>query len=299
MPEIRTILIYQTGAVQTSIQDLRTLTETLFFSQQKQSALLWDSNSLPNLEGNNPKQTLIVIPGGSAMSMLSMSPEEKNLLTRQIGWGAHGLYSCAGAYVCTKQFHLLDCRLPETIVPSYSSTLEALDLIQEYESYGPFFPVQPRETRTKEKYLSCDFVKIKYGQQISILPYAAGPMFIPIRPRLDWKVDVVARYADRPFYTICFPDHSDPDNPLNQEVHQIPAPPAILRKKATVSTGGFFASGPHIEACVPNSRLLAAMQEGDPQHFGLDLSTENARQFNPKSELKRVEALLKETFLTP
>ena len=293
MIDIKNIIIYQgPGTIEASAQDLKTLTEKTFFQQQKQSCLLWSSDHLPSLVGSNPKTTLMVIPGGQALDMLfNISDEAKDLFDRQFMQGAHGLFSCAGAYISMKNMSLFDCRPATLTGPSYRETLECLNFIPAYESLGPFFPVQPRTNRTQHKYLSCDFVRLHFNQQQSILPYAAGPTFAPIRPRITDEIEIVAKYTDKPNYSFFYTD--------NAEVRTLSSPPAILRKKATASSGGFFATAPHIEACVTNSQLLKTLQLGDDRHFSLDIESENALLFNPAKELERIEASLIDTFSKP
>ena len=229
----------------------------------------------------NPSETLMVYPGGTAMAMgddeYNASVEARELFSQ----GAHGAGFCAGGFYIPDEHRLYsathrvidvmrDDELTSTLSPPQNSAgnsqyFNSLKLCEDYAAIGPFYPDpeyylsrlhQNDPDCTPKTLLNAGnrkpYVTSLTFNNNSVLNaiYVGGPAFIP---KTEGTTQVVAHYPERDYL---FHDKVSPVDPtISQHTFRLPAAIISRRPYPTTGRGGLFLSGPHVEACVPNSGI--------------------------------------------
>jgi glutamine amidotransferase-like uncharacterized protein len=241
-----------------------------------------------------------IVPGGSTTSIgYDLKPTIGNI-NSQLKGKFNYVGVCAGAFIGTNDAYLFSTKhipgnnsnydyygLSEpALLHTTKERFANLDLISDYNACGSFYPnnsyaIKSDPSKTYQPYC----VNISFSQYNEVLPqlYVAGPGFFPLK-KMHKTSEVVASYQDEKSYT--FP-HSN--------IMSVNSFPAIIRRKSQSDKGGVFLSGPHIEACVSNSKMLRFFKSSSPQNSALDELDYNRLIDTSQKTLETVESLLKET----
>jgi glutamine amidotransferase-like uncharacterized protein len=250
---------------------------------------------------------LFVIPGGGT---IQMGCDIKTALCR-IDWELKKQYDflgiCAGGFLATKTANILLASHERNADgsfqdPRYAYTLESphlladpkyslpynLDLITDHKAVGPFYPNNQHLSSQTEQFTPY-LTKLRLSDsRIFSQLYVAGPAFIPPEfPEEKPSSQVVATYADNSYYKF-FQQNGV------QRFHFSPA--AIISKKATATQGACLITGTHIEACVPDSKMLEAFRKRDYLIAPLDEKSFSQLETEREDTQKIVEEMLRVTF---
>lgn len=253
-----------------------------------------------SFSGLDPKQITFAIPGGSVIEMGGhLAPLRGNLQTL-FDSGSQGMFICAGAYLACSDAQLFRdnyIRSPHTqqfspLQYSYNTQADpmrgdiSLHLVHDYSAFGSFIPndsYQSYENALHGTIRKPYLVSLKWEIPDTVSPsqlFLGGCGFelthaAPLSPQR-----VVATYADRDRYSFFYP--------RTATLRTIPHMAAIIQKP------GMLLSGPHLEACVDNSRFFKMLQEGDGKNF-LSLP-DNQVQYDAHASREIIIPMLKDTF---
>lgn len=233
-----------------------------------------------------------VVPGGSAIMMgMDLQPKFaaiRNVIANDFNY----VGSCAGAFIGTvmTDFYATShetMRNGELAAPTYifgSANLEFnLGIICDYKALGAFYPNASHNQSQAKQYMPYR-VNLSLCDTHESLPqlYVAGPGFF--KTNGVSFTDIKACYADRENYT--FPEHQ-PEKIKNLA--------AIISKKPNGNSGGTFLSGPHFEACVPNSKFLTLFRSAGDTHLALPETEYNAFRAEQTDTHKKMESLVSQS----
>lgn len=229
-----------------------------------------------NFTGLDPKQMTIVLPGGSVSDMggalQPLQPQLKSLFTQ----GCKGVFVCAGAYLAcsntdlfrdnycfnstTQQFDPLKYAYSTVNDPSRGDI--SLKLVDDYQAYGTFIPNNSYQSYSGPLHASMyKPYQVKLNWQTtectSSQLFLGGCGFQSLNTRSSTE-DIVATYADSQKYSFFYPQTGS--------TKTLSSLPAIVKKP------GLLLSGPHIEACVDNSRFFKRVKEGEGRLLSLPAS---------------------------
>ncbi|STX29461.1 Uncharacterized conserved protein [Legionella beliardensis] len=271
------ILIAQSeGDFEPSRSDLKTLFEEYnqaLFTNPDVAYFTKDTN----LDGLDPKHTTIVIPGGQAMMMSLNLPVKNEVLEKLFTTGSNGVFICAGGYLAAREMRVGNKN--NGLVTLSPPILDfSLGILSNFTAIGPFYPTDIYDKDTKYSAHSVQIKSSIYTLNARQI-YWEGCGFVPNKlsnSLVEKEFEVVATYGDKDTYF--FNNHENYDNLA-----------AIVRKKPSGASGGFFASGIHIEAGVQNSKLLNEAK-------GTNRYLKNtASFFNSKQALDEVLPILSES----
>jgi len=284
------VLIYNgSGVGPKSRDDLKTLFEAYNIYS---SADVRVTNFSDNLEGLDPKQTTIVLPGGAVYGMGCSLRDHKAKIKDFFDRGCNGVFICAGAYLATnnadiyrnvytqKNAHEFNPLPYEFNIPEMN-----LNIISDYKAMGPFIPNDAYHALPPTVNLSYNIRKpycvMLWDEGLGV-PfneiYAGGPGFKPLSAQAEERYEVLATYCDRSSYSFFQP---------KKPVETIRDMPAMIRAKDR----GLFLSATHIETCVEDSQLLKLMQDGGEVSIPLP----GVNDYDPASARELVIPLLRDT----
>lgn len=212
-----------------------------------------------NFDGLRPDKTTIVFPGGNVSKMGLSMEGQKIKIQDFFHEGCKGVFVCAGAYLASNS---ADIFLDEYKINSsneflplryiWNTTRYNLNIVSNYKAIGPFIPnstyaLKSASFSCKIKKPYCVTLALENNQSIQQM-YLAGCGFQPIGENNGVKE--VATYRDCSQYTFFRPA---------REPETISAMPAIIQMREK----HILLSGPHIETCVEDSKLLKLMHDGD------------------------------------
>lgn len=286
-----TYLIYNgEGSSVNSVTDLEALCRISITG-----ANVYKSDFACNFNGLDARQNpVVVLPGGAATTVGNKVKSTTNLTkwVEDMGWGYFGV--CAGAYAAVFQAELYSCshriingslELPEY---GYNTQDYQADLaLCRRNAIGPFYPNDSYlNNRNRALYMPYCINVIINGISYPQL-YVGGCGF-----KVAWSASEptkdVGVYGDRNQYTFFKRGHRVTHNSLA----------AIVQRKRHGTRGPLLLSGVHLEAGVPNSRLLAAFRSNNPSEYCVALSSKDyaeLQQARPKN-LEMAKDLLRNTF---
>ena len=260
-----------------------------------------DFNS--SFDGLQPKKITIVLPGGSVVFMGETLYQHKTKIQNLFNAGCKGVFICAGAYMATNNADLfiekysMNQTTGQLNPLNHSSSTKLLDvgygpgvnlnIVSDYKAYGPFIPNDSYNTyiqacqdvtiyaNVRKPY--CVNLRLESTQQLFNQLYLAGCGFEKIGNSQPDSREVVATYNDKNRYSFFY---------KNAQSTTITNMPAIIRKP------GILLSGPHIETCIEDSKLMRVMSDGFEDQV-IPLQGEN--QYDPAWSREIIVPLLRET----
>lgn len=250
--------------------------------------------------GLDPKQITFAIPGGSVIEMGAHLAPLRGNLHSLFDSGSHGMFICAGAYLAcsdahlfsdnyiqspdTQQFNPLQYRYSTQTDPMYGDI--SLHLVQDYSAFGSFIPndsyqsyANPLHASIRKPYLvslNWEIPDISSPSQL----FLGGCGFELTQTTSLSPQRVLATYADQDRYSFFYP--------RTETLKTLPHMAAVIQKP------GMLLSGPHLEACVDNSRFFKLMQEGAGKSY-LPLP-DNQIHYDAHASRETIIPVLKETF---
>jgi glutamine amidotransferase-like uncharacterized protein len=232
------------------------------------------TNFTGNFSGLEPKQTTIVLPGGSVCNMGISLQAYQTKIRDFFDRGCNGVFICAGAYLATNNADIFKNEYTrknegefnelsyQANIYSCSKATEFLEynlnIVSDYKAMGPFIPNDAYRNTPPAVNLGASVRKpycvSLFHEEASFSfneIYAGGPGFKPITAQAEERYEVLATYQERSLYTFF--------QPPGKPTEVIENMPAMIRAKDR----GVFLSATHIETCVEDSKLLKLMQEGD------------------------------------
>jgi glutamine amidotransferase-like uncharacterized protein len=244
-----------------------------------------------------------VVPGGSTSTMGRSLKPSMDKIKLELKEQFNYLGICAGAFIATIDADLFftmheydnNSNYGRLSPPIFFTTTRKekanLDFISDFKACGAFYP---NDTYLYQKDGSKDYmpysVNISFSQTQSqqILPqlYVAGPGFFSL-PNVNRRSEVIATYHDKSRYIFSYSKHE------NKCITNFPS---IIRKKPQDQEGGVLLSGPHLEACVTNSKMLSFFKSSSPENPALKEEEYENLLENQAQTKTLVENLLRETF---
>jgi glutamine amidotransferase-like uncharacterized protein len=308
------IFIYQTkSASEESVADLVQLLPQVPALRNKEAAIVGDFTAL-NLDGLNPADSLIVIPGGFAMFML-YEAKKPSVFTELAIQKYNFLGICAGGFLGTNQGVVLKREhsplgydvvfQPENAYcssqPPFTFRMQEVmsnttelgmnnPYIDDYDVVGPFRPNDEDYRQYKIDDLSAKLIK-PYAVQLTAYGKSLSQLFIHgCGFTQNHKADSAthsAVLANYNFSVKFIPEKSRAVRTLFQREPALShfniaprpitldAPPAIIANFANEKRGNVLLTGVHIEASVANSKLLGFFSPEKKQATAFALESES------------------------